>query len=79
MMVNNVFDAYLNMHAQTKLTNYSPETWDSQELQLRRLMRSSGGAWYWESYQNAYPKTFQDEIERIQKKVSRIKTVESEA
>ena len=53
------------MHTQTLQTNFSPDTRESRETQLRRIMSTSDGVWYWESYQNAYPESFQKEIEKI--------------
>jgi len=65
LIVNNIFDAFLNMYSQTKRTNFSPEIWQSQAFLLSRVLDSSGGAWFWENQRGAYPEDFQAEIQRI--------------
>ena len=65
LIINNVFDSFLNMYSQTKLTGFSPETWSSQEFLIKRVMRTEGGKWYWETFKDAYPSNFQSELERI--------------
>ena len=65
LIINNVFDSFLNMYSQTKLTGFSPETWTSQEYLIKRVVRTEGGSWYWESFKEGYPTNFQAEIARI--------------
>jgi hypothetical protein len=65
LIITNVFDSFLNMYSQTKLTGFSPETWISQEYIVKRVMSAEGGKWYWENFRDAYPENFRSEIRRI--------------
>ena len=65
LIITNVFDSFFNMHSQTKLTGFSIETWESQEVLIRRIIGTQGGLWYWETYKESYPPVFQAELDRI--------------
>ena len=67
LMMNNVFDAYLNMYSQTESTGFSPTTWKAQVFLFKRVLQTNGGTWFWESNREAYPEAFQAEVERIKR------------
>jgi hypothetical protein len=59
----NIFDAILNMHAQTEITGFSPENWEAKFNTANRVLKTKGGTWYWDSFKDEYPKQFQNAIE----------------
>lgn len=68
LMVANVFDAIFNMYSQTKVTEFSLETWQAQSNLVKRILSTDGGAWFWKSYRQEYTEAFQDEIDNIIKR-----------
>ena len=67
LIITNVFDAFMNMHSQTKMTGFATETWDSQSQLIKRALSLPGGTWYWDNFSHMYPDSFQQEVEQIQR------------
>ena len=65
LIMSNIFDAIMNMHAQTKMTEFSPEQWEAQSNIAARILESEGGQWFWKEFKINYPKSFQIEMEKI--------------
>jgi hypothetical protein len=66
LMLQNITDVMLDIYSQTLETNFSPENWDSQGVNLvLRILDTDGGRWFWSNYQENYPKAFRDELNRI--------------
>lgn len=66
MVIQNATDAMMVTHAETAITGYSPEVWETQGVNLaRRIIGSAGGRWFWKSYRAEYPAEFRSEIDRI--------------
>ncbi len=65
-MIQNITDVMLDIYSQTLETNFSPENWETQGVNLvRRILDTDGGRWFWENYQENYPRSFREEVERI--------------
>ena len=72
LIVQNVTDALWDIYTQTAVTNFSPETWQTQGVTLaERILGSAGGRWFWDSFSFNYPHVFQTEINRILKQSAR--------
>jgi len=66
LIVQNLADALCDIHAQTVLMGFAPETWQTQGRNVAvRVLTTPGGRWFWEQYSAEYPAPFQAEIERI--------------
>ena len=66
LAVQNVTDAIWEIFSQTAITQFSPETWNSQGVGIvKRIMGTPGGQWFWAAYRSNYPADFQQEIDRI--------------
>lgn len=66
LLMQNVTDAMFEIHAQTAVTDFSPETWQSQGVTLvRRVLGAEGGRWFWAAYADNYPSSFRSELERV--------------
>lgn len=64
MLMSNFLDSQLDMYGQTKLTGYSPETWDIQGRRvLRRVVGTKGGLWFWSEFRKDYPPNFVAEVD----------------
>ena len=66
LLMQNVVEAMLDIFSQTHLTAFSPETWETQGITLvRRVLGTPGGRWFWEGYEDNYPRRFRAEVARI--------------
>jgi hypothetical protein len=66
LVMQNVVEAMLDIHTQTAMTNFSPETWATQGTTLvERVLGTPGGEWFWMNFAGNYPATFRAEVERI--------------
>ena len=66
LLLSNFADANWDMYAQTVITGYSPETWQTQGRQaIKRVLATPGGRWFWQDYCDEYPKEFRIEIDGI--------------
>lgn len=69
LTLQNITDVMLDIYSQTLETNFSPENWDSQGVNLvLRVLDTDGGRWFWSNYQENYPKAFREELNRILRK-----------
>jgi len=65
-MLQNITDVMLDIYSQTLETDFSPETWESQGVNLvLRVLDTDGGRWFWSNYQENYPKEFRDTLNNI--------------
>jgi hypothetical protein len=65
-MIQNITDVMLDIYSQTLETNFSPENWETQGVNLvQRILDTNGGRWFWENFQQNYPSGFRKEVERI--------------
>ena len=65
LIMSNLFDAVLNLYAQTKKSEFLPENWQAQSKIVERVLDSEGGQWFWSEFKDNYPKSFQEELARI--------------
>ena len=66
LMMSNVVDVLVDIHAQTWTTGFSPDTWTTLGVKtVERIFSTKGGQWYWANYADNYPATFRAEVERI--------------
>jgi hypothetical protein len=65
-VLQNITDVMLDIYSQTLETKFSPENWDAQGVNLvKRILDTNGGRWFWENFQQNYPKRFRDEVAMI--------------
>lgn len=65
-MLQNITDVMLDIYSQTLETNFSPENWQAQGVNLvKRILDTNGGKWFWKNYQMNYPQGFRNEVDRI--------------
>jgi hypothetical protein len=65
-MIHNITDVMLDIYSQTLETNFSPENWESQGVNLvTRILGTNGGRWFWDNFQQNYPAGFRQEVDRI--------------
>jgi hypothetical protein len=66
LVVQNVTDAIWEIYNQTAMTNFAPETWQTQGIAAaERVLGTPGGRWFWLNYSSNYPTGFRKEIERV--------------
>jgi len=66
LVMQNVAEAMLDIFSQTHLTDFSPETWDTQGATLvKRVLGTPGGRWFWDAYEDNYPLRFRAEVAQI--------------
>lgn len=66
LMMQNVTEVMLEIHAQTLTTGFAPETWHTQgQTLVRRILATPGGRWFWEAFRDNYPHDFRAEVDRI--------------
>jgi hypothetical protein len=66
LVLQNITDVMLDIYSQTLETNFSPENWESQGVNLvRRILDTDGGRWFWSNYKENYPAAFRQEVDRI--------------
>ena len=66
LVMQNVAETMLEIYTQTMVTNFSPETWETQGTTLvKRVLDTNGGHWFWESFHNNYPNAFRNEVNRL--------------
>ena len=66
LITQNTMDALWDLYSQTVVTDFSPETWDTQGVGLvRRVFTTSGGKWFWSNHREEYAEGFRAEIDRI--------------
>lgn len=66
----NIVDTFFNMYTQTKMSGFSPETWESQANSARRVLSTAGGRWFWNNYRSEYNANFRKEIDTLLEKES---------
>jgi hypothetical protein len=66
LVMQNVTEAMLEIFSQTAITNFSPETWETQGATLvLRVMGTPGGHWFWDSYSDNYPAEFRGAVDDL--------------
>ena len=66
MMLLNVTDSMVDLYTQTLVTDFAPEAWNTQGVNLvKRIMGTKGGTWFWSNFSETYPEKFRSEIDRI--------------
>jgi hypothetical protein len=66
LLMQNVTEAMLEIFSQTAVTNFSPETWETQGRTLvLRVMGTPGGHWFWQTYSDNYPAAFRRAVEDL--------------
>jgi hypothetical protein len=66
LIMMNVTETMLEIYTQTLLTNFSPETWQTQGTTLvNRVLATPGGKWFWENFADNYAVGFRAEVNRI--------------
>ena len=66
LLMQNVTEAMLEIFSQTAITNFSPETWESQGATLvLRVLDTPGGHWFWETYSDNYPTEFRQAVDDL--------------
>ena len=66
LLMSNFMDANWDMYAQTVITGFSPETWETQGRRaVKRILGSTGGRWFWQNFCEEYPEGFRTEIDLI--------------
>ena len=66
LVIQNVTEAVLEIHAQTVVRGFSPETWVTQGVTLvRRVLGTAGGRWFWREFADNHPPEFRAEVEAI--------------
>ena len=66
LLLQNITEVMVDIYTQTSVTNFSPETWETQGTSLvRRILSTRGGRRFWEGYNTAFPRPFQTEVDRI--------------
>jgi len=64
--MSNFADANWDMYAQTVITGFSPETWETQGRRaVKRVLDTPGGRWFWQQFSEEYPQEFRAEVARI--------------
>ncbi len=66
LVMQNITEAMLDIYTQTSVTNFSPETWDTQGVTLvLRVLGTNGGRSFWAEYAENYPQEFRAEVDRV--------------
>ena len=66
LVIQNTMDALWDLYSQTVITNFSPETWETQGVGLvRRVFETNGGSWFWMQHRDEYTADFRTEIDQI--------------
>jgi len=66
LVIQNTMDALWDLYSQTVITNFSPETWNTQGIGLvKRVFMTDGGSWFWMHHRDEYTDEFRAEIDRI--------------
>lgn len=66
LLMQNITEVMLEIYTQTWATGFAPETWHTQGLSLvERILATSGGLWFWESFADNYPADFRNEVDRV--------------
>jgi hypothetical protein len=66
LLIQNLLDALLDMYAQTILTGFSLETWETQGKRVvERVLTTTGGRWFWENFSADHTQAFRAEVTRI--------------
>jgi hypothetical protein len=60
-----IVDTFLNMYSQTKMSGFSPETWEAQAKSARRVLGTNGGRWFWSVYGSEYNESFRREVDTL--------------
>ncbi len=64
--MQNVTEVMLEIYTQTLITDFSPETWETQGNTLvKRVLATPGGHWFWASFADNYPADCRAEVNRI--------------
>lgn len=70
-MLQNITDVMLDIYSQTLETNFSPENWETQGVNLvKRILDTNGGRWFWTNFKQNYPMRFGQEVDRILSEIS---------
>ena len=66
LLMQNGIDAIWDVHSQTAVTNFSPETWETQGVTVvERNIATPGGRRVWAQFRENYPSEFRVEVDRI--------------
>ena len=71
LIMSNIMEVLVDIHTQTWMTGFSPETWTTQGVTvLERIFSTKGGQWFWANYADNYPAPFRNEVDRIVQNLS---------
>ncbi len=66
LLMQNLIDAIWDIHTQTVVTGFSPETWKTQGLTVvERVIGTPGGRRVWSQFRENYTSDFRDEVDGI--------------
>ncbi len=66
LLMQNGIDAIWDVHSQTAVTSFSPETWETQGVTVvERNIATPGGRRVWAQFRENYPSEFRVEVDRI--------------
>ncbi len=66
LLMQNVIDGIWDIHSQTVVTGFLPETWETQGVTVvERVIATPGGHRVWAQFRENYPSEFRVEVDRI--------------
>lgn len=66
LLMANITEVMLEIYTQAFITEFAPETWNTQGRTLvARVLSVPGGQWFWMNYQDNYPVNFRAEVDQI--------------
>jgi len=66
LLIHNILMGISNVHAQTALTGLATSNWESQLPVIERVVSTSGGTWFWDTYRDEFEETFRGEVDTLQ-------------
>ena len=64
LLMQNIIDAIWDVHSQTVVTGFSPETWETQGATIvERVIATPGGRRIWAQFRENYTNEFRDEVD----------------
>jgi heme/copper-type cytochrome/quinol oxidase subunit 1 len=71
LLMQNVTEVMLEIYTQAFVTEFSPETWETQGRTLViRVFNTAGGKWFWGQFQDNYPQNFRNQVDLILSELS---------
>lgn len=66
LLMQNVTEVMLEIHSQALVTEFSPETWETQGKTLVvRVLNNPGRQWFWKNFRDNYPENFRAQVADI--------------